>query len=111
MTSRYWASGIGFVAVHQLQDFAFGDGVGGIGQHVHDAHLPDFHHHLKRARIEKVAYQDTGFVAENAVGRVLAAAQVRVVDHVIVEQGGRVDKLDNGSRRDVLIACIAAGAG
>ena len=39
----------GVVHVHQLQDFALGDHIGGISQHRHDAHVLRLHHHLERA--------------------------------------------------------------
>jgi len=41
---------------------------------------------------------------------VLAAAQLRGVHHVVVEQGGGVDELDDGGELDVAGALVAAGA-
>ena len=60
--------------VHQLQDLAFGDDVGGVGQHVEHAHAADLHHQLEGARVEEVAHQDAGGVAEQRVGGGPAAA-------------------------------------
>jgi len=37
--------------VHQLQNLALGDGVGGIRENPHDAHAIERDHHLKGARV------------------------------------------------------------
>ena len=82
------------MAVEQLQHFAFGDGVGGVGQDAHDFHVVDRDHHLEGARIEEVADQHAGGVAEQGVGGFAAAPQFGFVDHVVVQQGGGVDEFD-----------------
>ncbi len=91
--------------VHQLQDFAFGDHVGGVGQHVQHAHAAHFHHQLEGARIEEVAHQHAGGVAEQRVGGGAAAAQRRLVHDVVVQQRGGMDELDDRGQFE------AAGAG
>ena len=68
-------------------------------------------HHLKGAGIQEIPDQDAGGVAEHLVGGLAAAAQRGAVDHVIVQQGGGVDELDDRRRLDVLLALVAAGAG
>ncbi len=90
--------------VHQLQDFAFGDDVGGVGEHVQHAHAAHFHHQLEGARIEEVADQHAGGVAEQGVGGGAAAAQRRFVDDVVVQQGGRVDELDDRRQLEAAVA-------
>jgi hypothetical protein len=52
-------------------------------------------HHLERARIEEVADQHAGGIAEQRVGGFAAAPQFGFVDHVVVQQGGGVDELDH----------------
>ena len=55
-----------------------------------------------KARVEKVAHQDRGRVAELGVGGRPAPAQAGNVDHVVVQQGGGVDELDDRGELDVL---------
>jgi hypothetical protein len=57
--------------------------------------LAHFHHQLEGARVEEVAHQHAGRVAEQRVGGGAAAAQRRFVDDVVVQQRGRVDELDD----------------
>jgi hypothetical protein len=57
--------------------------------------LPTADHHLEGARIEEVADQHRGGVAEQRVGRLVAAAQVGLVDHIVVQQRGGMDELDH----------------
>lgn len=83
------------VHVEQLQHLAFGDDVGGIGQDLHDAHAVGLHHHLEGARVEEVAHQHAGCVAERRVGGLAAAAQLGFVDHVVVQERGGMDELDH----------------
>jgi hypothetical protein len=64
-------------------------------------------HHLEGARIEEVAHQHRGGVAELRVGGLAAAAQGRLVDDVVVQEGGRVDELDD---RGHLVPRVGAGA-
>jgi hypothetical protein len=82
------------MAIHQLQHFALGDHVGGIGEYLHDMHVMDRDHHLEGARVEEVADQDAGGIAEQGVGRVTAATQGRFIDDIVVQQSGGVDELD-----------------
>ena len=96
------------MAVHELQHLALGDGVGGIGEHLHHAHVVDFDHHLEGARVEEIADQHRGGVAERGVGGRAAAAQVGCVDHVVVQQRGGVDELDH--RGELRGGCLAAVA-
>ena len=102
---------VGIVAVHQLQDLAFGDRVGGVGQHLHHPHVVRADHHLERARVKEVAHQDRRGVAESRVGRVAAAPQLRLVDDVVVQQRRGVDKLDHRGELEVGLAAISGGAG
>jgi len=99
------------MGVHQLQHLAHGDGVGRVGHHALDAQVVERHHHLERAGVEVVAHQHARLVAEDVVRGVAAAPHFGAVHHVVVEQGGRVDELDDGGRLDVVVARVAAGTG
>ena len=35
------------MTIQQLQHFAFGNDIGGIGQNLHHSHAVNFHHHLE----------------------------------------------------------------
>ena len=99
------------MAVGELHDFAGGDGVGGVGEDAHHPHVVDFHHHLKCPGIEEVTDQHAGAIAPDQVGGLLAAAHVGRVHHVVVQQSGGVDELDNGGQRNVLPPAVAVGPG
>ena len=96
--------------IHQLQHFALGDDVGRVGHDFHDAVRAGGRHDLEGARVHEVAHQHTGLVAEHLVGGVPAAALGRVVDHVVVQQGGGVDELDEGRGLQVLAAAVGLPA-
>ena len=98
---------IGVAYVQQLQHLAFGDRVGGVGKDPHHFHALEFHHELETARVQEVADQHAGGVAPYGVRGAPSAAQVRFVDHVVVQQGGGVDELDH--RRE-LVRVLAAMA-
>ena len=68
------------------------------------------HHHLKGAGIQEIAHQHAGGVAEFLVRRFAAAPQRGAVDHIVVQQGGGVNELDDGGGVDVLLALMSAGA-
>ena len=114
-------AGIRIVAVEQLQDFAFGNDVGGVRKDFHDPHAAHADHHFKGARVEEITDQNGGFVAPDGIGRLVAAAQVRSVDHVIVQQGRGMNEFDDrrqfdmvpdpGIRRHAPPAVPAGGAG
>ena len=93
-----------------MQHFALGDGVGRIGKDVHDAHAVERYHHLKGARVQEIAHENAGCVAEYFVGRLAAAAQRRAVDHIVVQQSGGVNELYDGGRIDMLFAPVSACA-
>ena len=101
--------GLRVAAVDQLQDLAFGNGVGRIGQDPHDLGFADFDHHLERPRVEEIPDQHAGLVAPDLVGGVVAAAFRGFIDDIVVQQRGRVDKLDDRRRRDPSLRRAAAG--
>ena len=94
--------------VRQLHNLALGDHVSRIGENLQDRHPFQRHHQLKRARVEKVAHQDAGWVAPARIGGNPSAPQVGAVDDVVVQQGGGVEELDDRGQFDVIGALIAA---
>ena len=98
------------VHVQELQHFALGDHRGGFGQDAHDAHRVGLDHHLERTRIQIVAHQHAGRVAEYGVGGFAAAAQVRFVHDVVVQQRGRMDEFHHGGQKLVMRAFVPQGA-
>ena len=100
-------AGVRISDVEQLQHLALGDAVGGIGEDAHDAHVVQFHHHLERTRVQEIADQNAGRIAPHRVRGLAAAAQVRFVDHVVVQQGRGVDELDQRGELDVMAAAVA----
>ena len=67
-------------------------------------------HHLKRTRVNKIADENTRLITKHFVGGVTATAHGRAVDHVVVEEGGRVNELNKCRSLDVRAAFMAAGA-
>ena len=53
-------------------------------------------HHLEGPGIDEIAHQDAGLVAKDGVGGIAATAHPRVIDHIVMQQGGGVDELDEG---------------
>jgi hypothetical protein len=98
------------MAIHELQHFAFGDGVGGICQDAHDARIVQPHHHLEGARIEEVAHQHRGGIAEGRIGGTAPAPQVRRIDDVVMQQRRGMDELDDGGHFEPRTAPVAERA-
>ena len=87
------------VHIEQLQNLAFGNHIGRVGQNLHHAHALHADHHLKRARIQKVTDQHAGRIAKHRVRRLPPTAQIRFIHHIIVQQRGRMDKLHHCRQR------------
>ena len=94
------------MAVEELQHFAVGNLAGGVGHDPQHPHVAERHHHLARARVERVADQYRHLVAEHCVRGASSPPELRVVDDVVVEQGGGVDELDDYRKLDVPVAVV-----
>ena len=86
--------GVRVANVHQLQHFALGDLVRRVGHDLHDAHALKFHHQLESARVQIIADQHAGRIAEDRVRGFAATAQVGFVDDIVMQQGRSVDEFD-----------------
>ncbi len=69
-------------------------------------------HQLEGAGEQEVADQHRRLVAEHGVGGGQAAAQLALIHHIVVQQGGGVDELDAGGQLHMAVAAeIAAQPG
>ena len=96
--------------VHELQDLALGDRVGGIRHDFLDPKVAETDHHLEGARVQVIADQHACGITPDMVAGFAAATQVGSVHHIVVEQRRRVDELDHRGGLDVPIALVPAGA-
>jgi hypothetical protein len=104
-------AGCRVVGGHELQHFALGDHGGRLGQDLEHLQRPVGDHQLEGAGEQEVADQHRGLVAPQRIGAVAAAAQHRLVDHVVMQQGRGMDEFDAGGQRDVTVALEAAELG
>lgn len=93
--------------VHELHDFAGSDRICRIGKYAHDAHVANINHHLEGPRVEKVADQHAGLVAEHGVSGVHATASLRRIDNVVVQQRCRVNEFDYRRGAYMLLTLVA----
>ena len=71
--------------------------------------LPSAGHHLKGARVHEVPDQDAGLVAEDLIGGIATAAHRGAIDHIVMQQRGGVDELDEGRSFNVSVAVGVTG--
>ena len=98
--------------VYELLYLSFSNSIGGVGHDFHDMYGARFHHHLEGAGIKKITDQDACLITPALVGSGLAPAQHGSIDHVVMQQGGGMDKLDDGGKFNVQarVICKAVGA-
>ena len=103
--------GVRILAIEKLEHLSVGDLARGPGHDPHDLHVAERHHHLKRARVERVSDQHRRLVAEQGVCGAAPAPELRVVNHVVVEQGRGVDELDDHRELDVPVPVVTQRTG
>ncbi len=91
----------------KLHDLAFGDDRSGGGEDVERIERTDIDHHAEGLAEQEVADQHARLVAPDHARRLPAAAQIALVDDVVVEQRGGVHELDRCRELDVAVAGIA----
>jgi len=89
----------------------FGDLIGGFGHDIHDLGALKGDHHLERAGIEEIPYQNRRLITPQGIGGFSAPAHVRGVHHIVVEQRGGVDELNDRCHGDRLSPLTAGGTG
>ena len=92
----------------ELHDLAFGDHRGGLRQDVERVERADLDHHPEGLAEQEVADQHARLVAPDHAGGELAAAELALVDDVVMEQRRGVHELDARRELDVAFAAIAA---
>jgi len=99
------------VTVDQLQNLAARDRISGVGQNFHYPHALHFDHHFESARVQEIADQYAGLVSPNCIRRRLAAPHGRAVHHVVVQERGGMDKLNNGGELNMGVAAVPERSG
>ena len=94
-----------------LQEFAFDHLLGERDEQVEDAEVALFEGGGKGLHIQPVACKDAFGVAPGGVGGWAAAAEFRLVDDVVVDQGGGVEHLDHSTKADAGVAGATEGFG
>ena len=84
----------------ELQQFAFDHVLREVDQNIEDREIPLAQRHLERLHVEPVARQHAHVVAPARVGARAAAARLRAVDHVVVDQRRAVDHLHHRAQPD-----------
>ena len=90
------------IAGRQLAQLAFADDLQGFGEEGDDAYMAGFRSEGGGPCKQVIAGQHGGPAGPGGVQRGVAAADERVVNHVIVHQGGRVQGFDGRSQGDGL---------
>jgi hypothetical protein len=94
-----------------LEQLAFDHLLGKRDEQVEDAEVALFESVGEGLHVEPVAGEDALGVAPGGVGRRTAAADVGLVDDVVVDQGCGVEHLDYGAEADARVAGAAEGFG
>lgn len=97
----------GVIAMFDLHQFAFADGVGHIGNAPREIDGAEAGAQVIRMGNQIVAEQNGALVADEAVERGLSPADVGFVEDVVVDQRRHVDHLDDGGEDHVFPANVA----
>ena len=97
--------GIVFGNIHaadlgELDKFAFNHFLGEIDQNVQHAEITFFESYLEGLHVEPIAGQNAAMIAPTTIGRGTTAARVRTIDDIVMNQGGAVEKFDDGGEPD-----------
>jgi hypothetical protein len=84
----------------ELKQFALDHVLGELDQHIKDLEVSFRERHLKRLHVQPVACQDAAMISPAGVCRGAAAACVSAVNHVVMNERGAVDQLDDGAQTD-----------
>ncbi len=68
-------------------------------------------HQFEGTAEQEIADQHRRLIAPDGIGAGQTPAQGAVVDHVVMQQGGRVDEFHAGGQTDVTLAAVAAQFG
>ncbi len=104
-------AGLRIVDRGELQHLALDDDRRGFGQDAQHVQRAVIDHQLKGTGEQEIAHQDAGLVAEDVVGRCLAASEAALIDHVVMQQGRGVQQLDRCRQTDMPVFGVAAHPG
>ncbi len=95
----------------ELQQFAFDHLLCEINENVEDVEITFLQGDLKGLHVEPVAGEDAAMIAPTGIGGGAAAAGVRGVDDIVVNQGGAVEEFDDsGKFNSALAVAFASGS-
>ena len=95
-----FVQGDGFAQPLDLQQFAFDHGLGQFDERVENGEVALLHRDFEGLHVEPVAGEHALGVAPLRVGGGTAAARLRFVDDVVVDQGRGVNDLDHRAQLD-----------
>ncbi len=95
------------VAQRRLLDLPHADAARGLGEHAARQARGEVGREREGARVEEVAQQHRGLVVPALVDAGHAPAHLGAVEHVVVDQRGEVDQLDDRRDRGVLVGRVA----
>ena len=101
---------VGVAVLGELVQLAFDHPQRDVAQQPHDVERVVRERQRHRLDVEVVAEEHRDVVAPPRVHGQAAAAQLRVVDDVVVDERRRVDELDDGRVEDGAVALVAASA-
>jgi hypothetical protein len=84
----------------ELDEFAFDHFLGEIDEDVEHAEIAFFESYLERLHVQPIARQNAAMVAPAGIGGGAATARVSTIDHIIMNQGGAMEKLDDRGKPD-----------
>ena len=97
--------------VVQLKHFAFRHLLAGLAEHFVNPVVVEVYDLAKGLRVKIVTDEDTDLVAPDFSGGSPAPADIGLVDHIVVEQGCRVNELHQTGELVVVATGIAAEPG
>ena len=108
--------GLGFseidaIETSELEKFAFDHVLREADENVENGEIALLEGDFEGLHVKPVPGEDAHVIAPAGIGGRAAAASVRAIDDVVVDEGGAVDHLDDSAERNGSGALIAAGAG
>ncbi len=82
----------------ELHHFAFHHVLRQVDQDVQNLEIALLQRHLERLHVQPIAGQHAAMISPARIGRRPAPARVGAVDHVVMNQRGAVDQLDDGAQ-------------
>ena len=94
----------------QLQQFAFNHFLSQINEDIEHVEIAFLERDLEGLHVQPIAGEDAAMIAPAGVGGGPAAARVRAINHIVVNQSRAVEKFDDGGKLNgALRVAIAAG--